>query len=451
MLGRYSRVIGALLFIIDAAAIVGCFIGAFFLKRHYVLADDELQLETYLGLLTIEVPFILVCLAASGLYSSRSLVQSLGAQFRTIAKVSAIIFVVFVIVSFYAKLFSYSRAIFSLFFAFMIPGLMVSRIALSLVRRLTRRDPAFGRRILVISDSSLTDDLCDRLSKNAYCTFEFIRMEGSPQVQAEMALKRIEQGKVSSLLIDLPFEELAAITDVATRAEREGVDVFLSPRAFPVAMLRPTLKEIGGTPLIALRSPEISLAGRIAKRSMDLVLSVLGLIVLSPLFLLIAIAVRLASKGPALYKQRRVGLDGHEFTMLKFRTMRADAEKDVGPIWAESNDDERCTPIGSMLRKLNLDELPQLFNVLVGSMSLVGPRPERPEFVKQFKEDIDRYAHKHWMKPGITGWAQVNGWRGPTDLAERIRHDMWYIEQWSLWLDVKIILLTLFGRKHRAA
>jgi len=142
-----------------------------------------------------------------------------------------------------------------------------------------------------------------------------------------------------------------------------------------------------------------------------------------------------------LYRQRRVGRDGREFTILKFRSMRADAEQATGPVWAEA-EDPRCTRFGAWLRRTFLDELPQLWNVLCGQMSLVGPRPERPEFVRQFKQEVERYTHKHWVRPGLTGWAQVNGWRGDTDLAERIRHDIWYIENWSAWLDLRILAVT---------
>jgi putative colanic acid biosynthesis UDP-glucose lipid carrier transferase len=176
---------------------------------------------------------------------------------------------------------------------------------------------------------------------------------------------------------------------------------------------------------------------------MDAVLSLLALTVLSPGLAFIALVVKLSSPGPVFYQQRRVGRDGREFTMLKFRSMRVDAERETGPVWAKP-DDPRCTRFGAFLRRTFLDELPQLVNVLAGSMSLVGPRPERPEFVRQFKKEIERYAHKHWVRPGLTGWAQVRGWRGDTDLAERVRHDIWYIENWSLWLDLRILAATGF-------
>jgi putative colanic acid biosynthesis UDP-glucose lipid carrier transferase len=166
---------------------------------------------------------------------------------------------------------------------------------------------------------------------------------------------------------------------------------------------------------------------------------------------LIAIGVKLSSPGPVLYRQKRVGWNGREFTMLKFRSMPVEAERESGPVWASKKDD-RATPFGAFLRKTSLDELPQLFNVLRGEMSLIGPRPERPVFVEQYKDEVPHYNKKHLVKAGLTGWAQVHGWRGNTCLHTRIEHDLYYIENWSLWLDIKIIVMTIFrGLIHKNA
>jgi len=177
------------------------------------------------------------------------------------------------------------------------------------------------------------------------------------------------------------------------------------------------------------------------KRAMDIVGATVGLILLSPLMLLIALLIKLDSPGPVFYVQERMGLDGRPFLMLKFRSMRADAEIE-GPGWTRP-DDPRRTRVGALLRRLNLDELPQLINVLLGDMSLVGPRPERPIYVEQFRRVIPRYMERHREKAGITGWAQINGLRGDTSIAERTKYDLWYVENWSLWLDIKILLRTL--------
>jgi exopolysaccharide biosynthesis polyprenyl glycosylphosphotransferase len=199
--------------------------------------------------------------------------------------------------------------------------------------------------------------------------------------------------------------------------------------------------DVEGLPVLSVQPSAHSFAALVFKRTMDVVLSAAGLVVLSPLLLTIAILVRRSSPGPILYQQERMGLNGRRFNMLKFRTMRIDAEERTGPIWATANDDRR-TPLGTFLRRTSLDELPQLFNVLRGDMSLVGPRPERPYFINKFRESVPRYMLRHTVKSGITGWAQVHGWRGNTSLRKRVQYDLFYIANWSPWLDLRILYLT---------
>jgi lipopolysaccharide/colanic/teichoic acid biosynthesis glycosyltransferase len=175
---------------------------------------------------------------------------------------------------------------------------------------------------------------------------------------------------------------------------------------------------------------------------MDVAVAASALVLLSPIFLLIALAVRLTDGGSVLYRQTRVGLRGRLFTILKFRTMQEDAERHLGPIWAVPGD-PRCTPIGYYLRRFGLDELPQLWNVLRGDMSLAGPRPERPEFTHRFGKDYPNYDLRHSVRPGLTGYAQIHGWRGHTSLEERLRHDLYYLRHWSLRLDILILLMTV--------
>ena len=207
--------------------------------------------------------------------------------------------------------------------------------------------------------------------------------------------------------------------------------------------LRSSVEELEGLPLINLReSPMVGWAA-VQKRAFDVVVASLLLGGLSPLLALASLAVWLTSGRPLLYRQERMGLDGRVFRMAKFRTMRPDAEKETGPVWT-SEDDPRRTPIGRFLRSTSIDELPQLWNVLRGDMSLVGPRPERPVFIERFRREIPGYMLRHKVRAGVTGWAQVHGWRGDTSLHERIEHDIYYIQNWSLGLDVRILLMTLW-------
>ena len=203
-------------------------------------------------------------------------------------------------------------------------------------------------------------------------------------------------------------------------------------------------------------SPHNSLVGinGFVKRAFDVTASTLGLVLLFPLLVVIAAAIRLTDRGPILYRQVRVGLDGRRFSIIKFRSMNEGAEEQLGPIWSVPRD-PRCTPVGLVLRRYGLDELPQLWNILPGDMSIVGPRPERPEFTREFRKEHADYELRHSVKCGLTGYAQIHGWRGYTSLEERLRHDLYYVRNWSLWLDVRVLGLTLFHgwseRTRRAA
>jgi len=197
-----------------------------------------------------------------------------------------------------------------------------------------------------------------------------------------------------------------------------------------------------GIPIVDLNATPMVGMNRLLKAAFDRILSSIILIVVAPLMLFIAILVKFSSPGPVLFRQQRVGWNGRPFMMLKFRSMPVNVENVTGPVWAKSSDG-RATKIGTILRRTSLDELPQFFNVLRGDMSIVGPRPERSVFVEKFKDEVPDYMKKHLVKAGITGWAQVNGWRGNTDLGKRIEYDMYYIEHWSLWFDIKIVFLTI--------
>jgi Undecaprenyl-phosphate glucose phosphotransferase len=237
---------------------------------------------------------------------------------------------------------------------------------------------------------------------------------------------------------------------IVEATNREGVDVHVVPDLLQFIALRARLENLDGVPIISLNDVPLRGFNSILKRLIDAGLSAAGLLALSPIITIVALLIKRGSPGPVFYTQERMGLDGKAFHVYKFRSMYVGAEDDTGPIWAR-DDDPRCTPVGKWLRKLDLDELPQLWNVLRGDMSIVGPRPERPYFVEQFKHRIPQYMLRHKVKAGITGWAQVNGWRGNTSLEKRIEYDLYYIENWSVGLDLKIMWLTLIRGIHRHA
>jgi Undecaprenyl-phosphate glucose phosphotransferase len=260
----------------------------------------------------------------------------------------------------------------------------------------------------------------------------------------------LQRERIDQLYIALALDEHVKMVSLVESANREIVDIKVVPDLVQVIALRARLEELDGIPIINIHDVPLKGINTVLKRSIDVIISTTALLVLSPLIGLIALLVRTTSAGPSFFRQERMGLDGKRFFAWKFRSMYDGAERETGPVWARE-DDPRCTPIGRLLRRSSLDEIPQLWNVLRGDMSLVGPRPERPFFVEQFKHRIPQYMLRHKVKAGLTGWAQVNGWRGNTSLEKRIEYDLYYIENWSVSLDFKILWLTLingFFHKH---
>ncbi len=320
-------------------------------------------------------------------------------------------------------------------------------------RRLVRR--GWGRRrVLIVGIGDVARMILQKILWSAELGYDVVGVVamGEPSVSELLGVpivgtasdlgSIIDDHQVDEVIIALPEE--TAHRDVLwlmSQCERGRVTIRVYPDLFQIIAGGVSISELGGLPILTVR--DIALTGwrRTAKRAMDLVGSATGLVLLSPVMMLIAALIKLESPGPVFYVQERMGLDARPFPIIKFRSMRADAERS-GPGWT-TEDDPRRTRIGAFLRARNLDELPQFINVLLGDMSLVGPRPERPVYVEQFRRSIPRYMERHREKAGMAGWAQVNGYRGDTSISERTKYDLWYIENWSLFLDVKIILRTL--------
>jgi exopolysaccharide biosynthesis polyprenyl glycosylphosphotransferase len=253
----------------------------------------------------------------------------------------------------------------------------------------------------------------------------------------------IQEHHVGELIIAAPRLEQRDVLELVANCAREHVNVKLFPDIVQIMSSEVTTSELTGLPMVQVRDVALRGWNLALKRAMDLIVSAIALVLLSPFLIALALAVKLwGGEGPAFYTQERVGLDGRPFHLIKFRSMRVDAEEATGPIWA-TPDDRRRTKIGTFIRRWSLDELPQLVNVLVGEMSLVGPRPERPHFVEQFSREVPRYGERHNERAGMTGWAQVNGLRGNTSITERTKYDLFYVENWSLAFDVKILLKTI--------
>ncbi|MBA2353085.1 MAG: undecaprenyl-phosphate glucose phosphotransferase [Acidobacteria bacterium] len=264
------------------------------------------------------------------------------------------------------------------------------------------------------------------------------------------AAEILQREKIDHLYVALPLEEHVKMLTLVENANREIVDIRVVPDLLQMISLRARLEDLDGLPIINIHDVPLRGLNAVLKRGMDIAMASASLVALAIPMAVLLLIIRVTSPGAALFRQERMGLDGKPFHVWKFRSMYDGAERESGPVWAVE-DDPRCTPIGQFLRRSNMDELPQLWNVLCGDMSLVGPRPERPFFVDQFKQRIPQYMLRHKVRAGLTGWAQVNGWRGNTSIEKRIEYDLYYIENWSITLDLKIMWLTVvkgFFHKH---
>jgi exopolysaccharide biosynthesis polyprenyl glycosylphosphotransferase len=288
-------------------------------------------------------------------------------------------------------------------------------------------------------------DVHHYLQISGYCSDREVSQVNIPFLGITRELDTIIQTvKPEGILLAFNAHDHDKILDILSTLEGKNIEILFVPDIFDMITSHTGILEISGMPVYRLKSTPLSGWQGLTKRVFDFMVSVIGLFLLSPLFLIIAVLVKLGSKGPVFYKQNRIGLDGREFNMLKFRSMIGEAEKNTGPVWAKKND-PRVTTIGRFLRRTSLDELPQLINVLKGEMSLVGPRPERKKFVYEFQQYIPKYTERHRVRSGVTGWAQVNGLRGQSPIEKRTQYDVYYIENWSLWFDIKIILMTFMA------
>jgi len=295
---------------------------------------------------------------------------------------------------------------------------------------------------LISKDSQLRAEVVGFLDKEPLACSREGYVEDWPLLGSSNDLDRIlQEYRVDEVIVAFSTALHQQVLELIWECDRHAVNISVVPRFFEATTVRSTVENIREIPLMHLNPVRLKGCNAAIKRCFDVLGAGVGLLVIWPLLLAIALAVKLDSPGPVIFSQRRVGYDGKTFTMYKFRSMRTDAES-IGT-WT-SRQDPRRTRVGQVIRLLNLDELPQLFNVLKGDMSLVGPRPEQPSYVELFEESVYRYSHRHRARSGITGWAQVNGLRGDTSIEERVLFDNYYIENWSLWLDIKIMILTLF-------
>jgi len=350
----------------------------------------------------------------------------------------------------------YSRLTLALFAGYSFVLVAATRVAFRVWLEEMRRRGLNLKSILLVGAGELGERVVETIESHTELGFRVTgvlsrdlllpgtTVRGVPVIGTTDELDRIlAEHPVDQVILALPSEDTALLKTLMEKLALRTVDVKIVPDLFQYVTLYGGLEEFGGLPIVSLQGGPLEGWNLVAKRVFDILFSAMALLLASPILLGVAVAVKLTSRGPILYRQERMGMDGAVFPILKFRTMRTDAESE-GAQMATAGDARR-TPVGAFLRRTSLDELPQLFNVLRGDMSLVGPRPERPVFIEEFKRQIPKYHLRHKVKAGITGWAQINGLRGQTSIQKRIEYDLYYIENWSLLLDLKILVRTALG------
>jgi exopolysaccharide biosynthesis polyprenyl glycosylphosphotransferase len=455
------------LLFIDAGLIVVSFVLAYWLRAAIPWPSplaNQSSLGQYAGLMAVQVLSIVTVLFFYRQYYIPRATSRVDQFYATFAAVSIGMMMAVAISTFIFKnnVFEvdYSRAMIIYAWVLTIVFITVGRWIHQLLRDWLR-DHGWGRdRLLVVGTGEIARAILQRIQWSPQLGYDLVGLvNGEEDVRTildvpvigtvEELPTLIDRLHIDEVMIAVPEKGHREVMRIISYCDRERVSIKVFPDIFQFIATEVTIDDLGGLPLLSVR--DFALRGYllIFKRLLDMLGAVVGLILLSPLMLLVALAIKLESPGPVFFVQERMGLDGRPFRMIKFRSMRNDAERD-GPGWTTRND-PRQTRMGTFLRKIDVDELPQFINVLLGEMSLVGPRPEQPYYVRIFREQVPRYMERHREKAGMTGWAQVNGLRGDTSINERTKFDIWYSENWSILLDIKILVRTIWHIVTRAS
>jgi Undecaprenyl-phosphate glucose phosphotransferase len=466
VLKRYYQVFGSILILTDALGLVAAWLLAYYLRFYTQIVPVTKGIPPFSRYVSLTVPVVLLWIAVFSYYRlyRTSRITRRTTELGYVLQAHALAGGIFVILTWVITEYRFSRVVIGYFMVLAVAWLLASRLSLRNVLRRLVRHGFKSRPVVVVGTGASALAAVDRMRRMpelGIVVKGFFSRDGGPipglpapvlgsyaQVSAYCGAKL---GDCHEIVIALPRAE-ANEQDGILRSLGDTVhDVYLVPDLYEYIVVGCTVENFDELPVLSLNESPIDPLGSFWKRLFDVAGSLAALLALSPLMAILALLVKCTSRGPIFYGQVRMGLDGSTFRMWKFRSMRVDAEKETGAVWAKKDDDRR-TVIGAFLRATSLDELPQFWNVLIGEMSLVGPRPERPEFVHKFRGNIPAYMLRHKVKAGITGWAQVNGWRGDTSLEKRIECDLYYIRNWSMALDLRILLLTpLRGLVHKNA
>ena len=441
----------------DAGIIIIAYILAYYVRLESRIFPVDplagrLSWQIYMTPLIFIVPGYLILYAVFHLYTPKR-VQGRRLEFSNIIKANSVGFLVFIMILYMIEIIDFSRQMIMIFYVFNILLETLGRNAIRYILHSMRERGFNLKHILLVGYSRAAEAYNDRIHSNPQWGY-IVRGILDDKVPAGTVYKGVKViGRIDNLMIILPenrldeiaitlsLTEYARLEEIVNMCEKSGVHTKFIPDYNHMIPTKPYTEDLLGLPIINIRNvPLTNTVNIVIKRIMDVIGAVCAIILFSPIMLFVAILIKATSPGPIIYSQERVGLHSKTFRMYKFRSMEVKEEKNG---WTKKND-PRVTPIGKIIRKLSIDELPQLYNVLIGNMSLVGPRPERPFFVEKFREEIPRYMVKHQVRPGMTGWAQVKGYRGDTSIRKRIDCDLYYIENWSIGLDIKILFLTVF-------
>lgn len=460
MIKDNQKIFNRLHLVVDAVVVAISYLLAWYIKFATVFAGTEpgagaLPMETYFSFLYFVVPGYILIYYYFNMYKPKRATRR-KYEIINIITSNTVGMVLFIVVLFIIKQQHFSRIMMFLFYVINIVLTTVFRSVIRSMLQFFRRKGYNMKYILLIGYSRAAEEYITRINANpqwGYVVRGILddRIPSGTTYKGVKVVGRIEnihyilpENKLDEIAITLALKDYDHLEYIVDLCEKSGVHTKFIPDYNSLVPSHPYTEDLMGLPVINIRYvPLTNTVNLVAKRIVDIVGALCGIILASPFMIVSAIAIKASSSGPIIFKQERVGLHNKIFKMYKFRTMEMQKVSEEAKGWTVK-DDPRVTKVGKILRKTSLDELPQLFNILMGEMSLVGPRPERPQFVEKFKEEIPRYMIKHQVRPGLTGWAQINGYRGDTSIRKRIEYDLFYIENWSMGFDIKIMFLTIF-------
>ena len=443
--------------VIDGLIIAVSYILAWYIQIHLIVKDraGTLPVQIYMLALVFVIPGFLLLYYGFNLYTPKR-VQGRRLEASNIFCANAVGVLLIMFVLYMVNEPDFSRPLIFIFAGINYVLTVIERNVIRALLRDIRRRGMNLKHILMVGYSRAAEEFIDRVVQNPQWGYQVNGIlddsvrpgtlyKNVKVIGSTSSLEKIlEHNSLDEIAITLGLNEYYKLKKIVATCEKSGVHTKFIPDYYDIIPTRPYTEDLQGLPVINIRHvPLTNTFNMMVKRVMDIVGSILCIIIFSPLMLLTAVLIKATSKGPVIYAQVRVGLHNQPFKMYKFRSMEVQSPSEEKKGWTTKND-PRVTPIGKIIRRTSIDEFPQLFNVLKGDMSLVGPRPERPQFVEKFREEIPRYMVKHQVRPGMTGWAQVNGYRGNTSIRKRIDCDIYYIENWTVGLDIKILFLTVF-------